>query len=1099
MLTLLSGYFLIVNLTDTHWGVLNYLVVDKRTRSSFSIDSLGWKCVSSGQIFALSSLKDRIQLFTVPRMFFCELDEEASALEYITPKTLENRFYTDTCEITLEAKLIYQMAFLPCLQEVSNHLIFVVCYMTPKRELKISLFEWWSTSPLNTISVAGTVKLPIFNSEIPKFIIPLYAKNGAFLIMSDTKVVLMNLNDAVSGNFDLYHAILCDQPISYFQEESQHSINSNIQYVYYGSTSNRIHQIAINVEKPDINITCFASTPISIGTSLILTPCDSDGTRSNESLNEADYFMLHTGGGGVIGGSTIIGLDDSDSGSTSAIQLNPFQFHGPVHDALMLNASQSFVRSDFTESDKELFIISGSSKESWAFSNIRYGIKAECSLINMRLPLGSKIFTTYNHNSSFQEPYFLVVSSVAGTSVYQFIDSGNEIKVLNVSESCGFQLNSKTIACGSIEGYNVQICPDGIYIFGFDTKICEKTSVSKASICKDYIVVSHTAEDGNGKVYLSLYQFVSKSLDNELKLISQHILDGAYPNITVLKLIQLSFTEPIPAIFIGEHTLEQEYLRILEFDSENSKFIGNVSYSANIAKIRDLIMVNNHLLLGLNDGSYISGTFGNDKNFNPIKRFQLGKFTPLEFHQDGDDIFIFTDMIYKVSSTNLSNQNHPELLVTNDKYLESVRGFCFYPSSSIDCNCFLVIFGGRLMILDIFKTNISSIIPRSVSLTGPPKKAVYLPYIKLVVIIYQGAIGDTVKTPCFQFLDPRLGKIAKFKSNTFDSWLFSKDSKSGNYLGKPEKITCCTEWTLNIFPNTYKYFVLGSSYDTKGVVYILKVSKEVENHDEIFVELTRVFSISLHSPVHSVAQFSNDVLVVSTDYEIHFYQLELQDSGASKYRFKLLNSLRISDSPVIDIQVFGQSISILTQNNSVKVLYFSSPTSLLNIQSDIRERPTCHQTRLDATTLAISDKNGNVSILSQNFDGSFEEISEIELPEIIVKIIPIPTRENSELSYIRKQIKGGNSLAMIAVGINGSIYILHLLDNELYKALENKIYQQLSIPSERRETETLKGLDELCWREQYHMFNVIEGDILFKQNLNNCFINSLIDKSIINI
>lgn len=1080
ILVVSSGYLLIADLTLRPWKIVSHFPLQKSKTSDFSVNSLGWSIACNSSILVLSSLRNRFQLFRLKAL-------PMAATKSILLEYSDNFQYYDEERLTLKIDFVHHR------DPNTDVKLWIALSINKNHQIEVVLYEWDCKKPFETISIVGELEITSFGAEIPKFLIPIRPSDGVFLLVGNSKIIMITIYEIIQKMCNTSQISLPDSPVSYFMESFDVTEDNDVRFIYFGTTTNKIYQLEIDLDIGTMNLSLFTHSPIAIGSSLILTSCDQDGNTSREKLLWTEYVLMHTGGNGVIGGSIIIRKEKKLSYQDDTLfnPFSPFQNHGIIYDALYPTNQESLEMPN--ESLKHIMIASGSSQDSWGIATICYGIKAESSNIQLDIYPGAKIFTNYYMNS--MAPYLLIISSPIKTKVYEFDNSSDGVEILDLTDSSTFELNHRTISFGSTQRYNIQVHLKGVNITNLKSDklvvAINDMEIKKAYIYKNFVVICHESKPAGFGYYVSLYEVLDSRISNEVfNLVGTRLLGTNLDTVSIVKVIQVS---SIPYIFIGTNVDTNGHFKMFRFNETMEPIL---HFNDVMLTIKDVISVNDVLLIGLASGFYISGKIENDK-FSIFRTFQIGRHNSVEFLEVENEIIILGDHIHIISRDSCVFKT-PTLISTDNN--SPITSMCLYPKTDSTCYSILALTESLLTIYDISANQSASIVPQTVTTSTSPRKIIFLSFYNLIAVLHQSSYCNQLKVPFLEFVDPKTSLIVPFYQTSADDWLMSKSQKSKSAEAVFEEANCMMEWTIKIDGGDYPFIVVGTTFSTKGYVYILELveSKETEN-GKLAIMLKRRYSISIRNGiVLSVCRVPGNIIAVGTPNAIEFYQL-IHCDKTQKYKFTLFNSISSIGDPVTDIQVFGDTLSILTQKKSIKMITINEnakPPDISDISDISVNKPLLlRQFFLDKDTLVLTNKRSMVHIFHRGAKDRFEPIFKLKFPTMIMKVVPMSSENNI---LLRSLTKNGDVKTMVMIGLDGSIFMVILLGTSIYNIIESRASMVRFDEDDNLPQNLISRSASSFWREKESTVNIINGDDLPEFYYQDDFLSRFIDKNLIN-
>lgn len=1111
LLTLFSGFELFVDLTC--WKVRASIPLHNRDSINFPLDSLGWTSSSdvSGRVVALTSSRSQIK-FLIPKSLSSQENFSLGAHGTTKPR---NKVYSDSHVVHLEASVIYHSCFLPPIKGTSSqYLMFVTLYLTHLNEIKTSILGWWSSDPLNTMTIMGRIPInPIVRDNIPLFMIPIYCDKGAFILLTKNSAILITVNDVISASLQFSQLELCESPVAYFQEQNiKKSFDaggeySPIQRVYFATESNTIYSISIDMTNSEMKLDLFIKLPIAAGSSLLIFPCDSEAKIDQDiPIEEASNILVHTSGNGVIGGNVFISQDEESN--IEFRHLSCAQFWGPISNGLELQTPQSFLHSDYKHDRSELFMVSSSSPDSWSMIHLRSGIRAVGMYTDFKLPKGSDVFTatttpTLNLSDGISKikKSFLLTTSLFGSQLYEISNNSMEIREPVVNYNVDYV--NKTLAFQSSGRFLIQVTENKLIILdttnplvGLDLSItCEKIH-----IYNDYFLLVteepiHTKKlkMKNSVYHICVYHFIQNKFPEDvcLDLIGHTTIPKNHlTGVTVAHIIPPLSELSSPFILIGTSGITGVKLEIFTINENKELIRLHTNVFEGFTAINDITSANildpqKHLdiLIGMRDGTFYSAEWIDEK-VSIKSKYKIGDSLPVRFFKTDEKIYATSDLIYKINNNNTGDYS-PQLITIDENYFDSPTSACIYPLPNGQESTVAIAFRDKFAILDL--DDEPKIFTRSICLAGLPRSVIYLTHLRLFAVLYHMVYSNKGQSPSgyLHFIDTSKGYKLKIKREDFDNWKPSKHNSKFLEAQECENYTCIMEWTYTLGKEVFKYLVVGSGYGEYGYIYILDVRiKKTGN-----IEVKKRFSKALENPACYLAQLDNSTIICATNQKIELFKLIESNRECQLQR---METKYPQSSPIRKITVKGKYVYILSMTGPT--VYEYKNDELIIRQAEDQRRLGIDQTVLEDNTLMVSDGFKNVSVFGSSTytrsesSSSLSKISVCHFPTTISKIIPVNFIRNPYLEELQNEKKENPSkhCDFLALGTNGSIFMLSLLENNDYQKIKELIYKTkhendwLDFEEDGENSE--ESLDSLDWKERKTgEYNVIDIDILQKE------------------
>lgn len=1118
ILALFSGHLLFVDLTT--WSVIKNIQIHGLNTLSYPIDCVGWNIASDtlGKVVALAS-SNSVRFYTPPK------DHDFSS-------RLINHH-----QINLDAHMIFNILFLPYQKGTSSlHLMFVVLYLSKLGDIKIALYSWWTENSISSISHYATTPLPpTLESCYPLFMIPIFCNTGAILLIcqntetKSTTASVITVNDLVSATLEHKVIVLPEVPTAYYQENELFRFSqltkgySDKQRIFFATESNKIYHLLINTESGDMHIEEFLQLPFSIGSTLLLRFYDSNNGMIVDSLLEkTDYLSIHTNGNGTIGGNFFF----SKSGDNhQLLYYDRSQHWGPIHDGLEINTENSFSYSDYHHKKSEIFLASGTTSNSWELNHIRHGVRALHRFTDLQLIMGSQVFSasapqSENDNLDLTPFNYILTTSFAGTRIFKstFLTESHDSTlgdqlIEEFPQHLPIDFLNETKAFSSFKNYLIQITTKNIIItdLGKSTIKKEFEFISRAHIFENYILISSIPSDfendplSQSKIMeIILYQFdVNSPLNMDcLTFVAKTQMEQNFlTDVTSLWILPSSVDDSSQSIYVFVSILTDIKSSLKIFNVGRNKELAEIQHITNgISTPVDIVSVSsediwyNAILVGQRNGTYFYAEW-NDTEFFIRFSYTIGDSVGVRFIKDGEKVFALCGFIYRLSSLDFVSPFRPELVVFDKNELDFPSSFCLFLSQKSDENeaiVFAAIFGDKLAIVEA--SGRSGYFTKSTPLAGPPRQLLYLDHIGIIATIlnFSYELGDNeenaIQQSLIQFIDPKIGSVLDI-----DKWKpvsqSSKPNTGGNIYGSHsaieniDKFLCMMVWTFKKNTDVYKYLVIAGETNKKGQLYLLDVRRKKSSPS---VELHRRFSKSFNSPVFSIDQLDNNTIICVTSSSVELLRLELDCQSESEKPVYRLSRLDFTmNTPMRHVSVKNQFV-YLSSCNSVQVYKYNYDRLSL-LQSEDKMRTSIFQIVLDDNTLIVTDSSKNVTIYGSNSyketvtSTNLEVLSEIQFPTLIVKVFPITATKNNYLlkhmdpEQISKET-GKITQDLIALGVDGSMYMLHLINRENYKFLRTKIEKLNETPSAE--------LESIFLKEDKKQTRVIDLDEMLRRHSN---------------
>lgn len=941
--------------------------------------------------------------------------------------------------------------------------------MTDSSRLKLDVYEWWTQSPLKTISYNCTAPLPSFLfKSLPIFVIPVPHSDGCLVLITESRVVLLKLSDILSGRFDYTECLLPSFPVAFFQERIFANNSGNpvstqyddIQHIYLSTESNVIYTIVIDATNDILSIQPLVDLNVPLGSSLVISPCSESGDLDVAlSINEAPYLMIYIAGDGVPGGTFFV---RSTEDGVVTDYLSDFQRFGPLCDALMLNPLDVFESTSPNlqlRPNSELLVASGSSGPSTsAIVHIRQGLKASVALAGLPMQGIKQLFSAVSKTASF-----VVASYPYYSSVFQILNgesSSDTLEIIDFGEQSRLNLHAETLAFSIFDNSLIQVTPLSVSIASLDhdhlLAITDLT-ILRAHILDDYVAI---VSKKDMVVSLGLYRFNPELLPSSdaLQLQAETVIDA---EITMLKIM---YQNSLPSIYLGTFT---STLRVYSADLEFVEiFLEDVA--------NDVATIGNTLLVGMRTGAI----WYKDAEIAIAITRPLDKL-PVQFFQNNDTTFAFCEFIYSIDHD--FPLDVPHRVVIDYPNLFSVQAACMFPVSSISTDSEVVIaavVNQNLNILVVDKK--PSPITRRIPVRAVPRRILYLSHVGMIAVLFHRSCKKSRQSH-LRFVDPKRGTVVT-PNEDYDAWKSKLPRHSTD-----EVMYCMAEWEFRVNGNRFKYLVIGSGATEGsrpcGYIYLMTVSKSKSGR----VEIQKRFVLQEEDAVYSVAQIDERTLICATHSKLVLYRLVVESDQKCKI-IKLgsidpMAGAGLQPSVIFITVTFNQKNGLVyaaTLKNSVYVYQYvdmGDTGTLKLLCSDGILRSCVTHCVLDDGMLVIADKQRNVAVYkvptvsgpiapqvsSNSEEGSaptpasasaptptptrtppvqvssstLKLVGSYMLPSTIAKLIPVAASQTS--SPCSSQSPNTQGQDIIAVAVNGSLYRLQLVNEETYVQLAAKI------------------------------------------------------------
>lgn len=1019
VLTLASGYVLFIDLTS--WRVSETIALGQPTYGQpvFPIDHTGWQLCSDshGKALSLASFRNTVRLYSLS-------SQDSYLLE------LHN------------AHLVLHAGFLFPLKGVNaQHLFYLALYAVDNGRLKIGVYEWWTQSPLRTLSYNTTAFLPsMFADSPPIFFISIPHPDGAFALVTADAVYVYTLSDVLSGSTTNYiKADLPSFPVSFFQERI---LNTSLQATYFstqrfyiGTESNVIYSVTLETLTDQLTIQPLVDLEASIGSSLIITPTNEQGEPDlDTSVYDAANLMVYTAGSGVLGGTFFV---QSTEEGVIVDYLSDYQQFGPVGDALVLNRSDAFesVSPHFTDPPKpELFLSSGIGSSSSAIVHVRQGIKASVALYGFPMVGVKRLFGTVSADNLC----YFVASYPFYTQVFQVTTqegTDDSLEIIDYSEASQLDLESETLAFAAVDSALVQVTATSIIITSDEDRLAmQDLAILRAAIDGPYLAVVYKKETGLTLAFYNLDPSLLPSGD-VLHLVGESTLDT---EVTMLKI--MSTNEP--SIYVGTFT---STLRIYNTDLMFDEIL--LDDVAN-----DVVSINDTLLIGLRSGSILTKS-SSSSNFTSQS---LGKL-PVQLFQSQGHTFAHCEHLFLIDPLNPSDL--PNRVHVEDSNLFSVQAACLFPvvapsDSEIVLTAAL---NQKLSIIVVEPT--PSVISRRIPIRAVPRRLLYLSHISMIAVLFHRSCKKSRRSH-LRFVDPKRGTVITPNEENYDQW------KQKTTRLADEVMYCMCEWEFRVDDKRFKYLVIGSGATSggprmTGYLYVMSVSKSKSGR----IELQKRFTLAEDDPIYSVAQIDDKTFICATSSKIILYKLLIEDQ---KCKILKMGSIDPVSSPIINVTVKNGLIYASTLKNSVYVYTYSSDQGNLKlICADSVLRATVTQCVLENGTVLVADKQRSVAAFAvphvtgtegeqpvQISNSTLTFSGSIELPTVVARLVPLPADQDSQ--------------SVLAVGVDGSIYKLEFLSKQGFRQLVSVIKEASTDANAKLKPngkDTVLAQETVQWRE----------------------------------
>lgn len=902
--------------------------------------------------------------------------------------------------------------------------------------------------------------------------------------------------------------------------------------------------------KWDLTVSLFEEVPIAIGTSLVIFPCDESKKHlPHQSISESSAYMVYTGGMPA-SFSSVLCTKKGDQTKFERDQYLPWDLPIDAFrldsQSSFSNKSYSEKRQElFLLSG----LSSNTWKLSQIRCGIRLRTSSNPSNLpkNSIIFPFSVVLNSENHISIPSPPkplHFFLSTSDFGSAFYSFEKNDNH-KELNWI----IDLENKTLALGSYEGMVIQVTTEGLSISNPtnpSVHMFVQMSPVKAHIYQNYVVTATISADQHQNEYeITVYKLDFSKYPSEDTLgifLLTRIPINLLTSVTLVRLIPSNTDPSKPYTFVGIGSPENNVLRVFGLDSGETeqtyelgvkKVLGEKSFVNDIIKIPTLTS-ENEILLGLRNGTYHSikwKTFPTNKMEMWLKSsYTIGSqevtFMP-SAEENANRIYISSDLMYKAEPP----EYIPQLIIPDINNLDSPLSFCsFYDKD--EGETIVSVFNNKLQYFKIDQT--ADVFARSFPLSSLPRQALYLDYLNSIVVLCTMSLDDRYSStsPLLQIFDPITGEERIVKT------MFKP--KTNPVKGKLEKFNSIAEWVISVkksdtttAPSTpvdttstdeevqYRFIVIGSDYGSEGRIRLFRLARSKSSRS------FKLFESAVHhidEPAVSLCQLDNNRILIGTTSKIITLSLEISNNRCRM----IVSDLSISVS-ARKIHFQNNRLFVATNLGSV-VIYELENNVFTKIQSEDRIRACLTQTVVDDNTVIVSDLNHMVTVLGSyssetlipNSDGvgqlenrlatgSLYKISEFRLPTLVKSIVPIDLIENPALKMLQtttikvtpkdEQLSLGTDFPLedfqiqelkktrnfAVVGVDGSIYILHLLSGSTFTKAEKKIselkqqdfedldFEEFDFEPEKKTAKTLQMYN--TQKRQYNL-NVIDGDNL---------------------
>lgn len=1004
--TLASGFVLFINLVL--WKVTEALPLGRHSpgQLSFPIDHPGWQISpdSHGKTVSLAAFRNKLRLHAMASQDSHALDLPSSNI------------------------LLHTCFLFPLKGVNAQHLFFLTLYVAENSRLKLGVYEWWTQSPLKSLSYNCTAQLPpLFTDMPPIFVVPIPHSDGALVLITADRVFFLKLPDIISARQDYQEVSLPSFPVAYHQERiansSVQATYNTTQRIYIGTESNFIYTVTIDAANDQVSIQPLVDLESSIGSSLVLSPCTDQGDLDpTTSINDAAHLMVETAGAGVIGGTFFV--QSTDDGVV-VDYLSDYQAFGPVGDAIALNHSDAYesVSPSLINPPKpELFISSGIGSSSSAIVHVRQGLKATIALEGLPMLGVKQLFRAVSADSSC----YFIASYPFYSSIFQVLQSegGDNLEIVDFSEASQLNLEAETLAFAAVGSALVQVTANSLIVTSKDNRLAlDNLSILRACIDGEHIALAYRKDS---QTSLALYKLNPDLLpsNESLQLLGEALVDT---EITMLKFIN-------QAIYLGTFASTLRiYTPNLEFQETQLQDLAN-----------DAVRINDTLLIGLRSGAirYQSG--------DAVTSRPLGKL-PVQFIQHNDKTFALCEHLYAIDHSLPSDV--PHRVVVDDSNLFSLQAACFFPvlASTESEIVVAAVMNQKLTILVVPPE--PGLVTRRIPIRAVPRRLLYLSHIGMIAVLFHRSCKKSRRSH-LRFVDPRRGTVVTPGEENYDQWK-QKPSRNGD-----EVMYCMCEWEFRVADKRFKYLVLGSGASGGarpcGYLYVMTVSKTKSGR----VEIQKRFALLEEDPIYSVAQIDDKTLICATKNSLVLYMLLIDDQKCKILRLGTLDNV---SSPVINLSVHGGLIFASTLKNSLLVYHYSVDQGLRLICSDSVLRGSVTQCVLNDGTIIIADKQRNVAAFTvpqvddvddtvRVSNSTLMVSGSVMLPSVIARLIPVPGADE-------------NSQDVWAIGIDGSMYKLQFLSETAALDLVNVVKDASKSILHQGIDETLP-LESTTWREE---------------------------------
>lgn len=904
--------------------------------------------------------------------------------------------------------------------------------------------------------------------------------------------------------------------------------------------------------KWSLSVSLFEEVPVAIGSSLIIFACDQDSKIDfNGPISKASEFVVYTGGVPASfshvtctkgNGKTIFDKEPQYSWDypIDAICLDtqssfPNKSYSQKRQELYLLGGLS----------------ANTWKLTHIRSGIKLNNASESSQLpkdSKIFPLSITPVSADSQTSTLpQKPlHFFLSTSDFGSMFYSFDNNHNHDETNWIID-----LENKTLAMGSYNGMIIQVTTEGLSISNpMDPKVHMFIQMNPihVHIHQNYIITATVSSDSpNEEFEITVYDLDFSKYPSEdiLQIIPVcKIPREDLTSITLVRLIQSNTDISKPLAFVGIGTTKSSVLKIFNLDSIEPLEAYNLNIKDTLNEksfVNDVIKIptltsENEVLVGLRNGTFHSIKWKVIPSSGLLNMWLKSSYTvgseEVNFVPSAEEganrVYIFSDLMYKAGPPDYI----PQLAIPDINNLDSPSSVCsFYDQN--EGETLVSVYDNKLQYFKIDQT--PGIFGRSFPLQSSPRQALYLDYLDLIVVLCASPFDNSYSStaPFLQIFDPTSGakvlktsfkprvnemkrKLEKF--NFMNEWVINvkqSDTKP------PEETT--TESNTNNAEVQYRFLVLCSEYGNEGRVHLFRLTKSKASKSYKLVESAVQY---IDEPALSTCQLDNNRILIRTTSKVITLRLDISNN---RCRMIICDPTISVVSRHMHFQ--NNNLFLTTESESVAV-YELEDNKFTKIQSEDCIRACISQTLVDDKTVIVSDLNRMVTILgsysSENVNtdsngdmqinkqlatSSLHKIAEFQLPTLVRRIVPIKLLDNSALKMLATQDKKTiednlDSLSLgfeqlsssantkesdissdyIVLGIDGSIFVLHLLDYSTFTAVQNKILD-LNLDEDfedfdfdafgsQPENENHPVLNSCSVKEKLKSLNVIDGDHL---------------------